>query len=781
MDEYPVPGNIEIREYVSLARPKMKLKLTIEERILLHIRDYFKYEHNMQAPFALTQDGIAKAVSVVRSAIPRSMKKLEDKGFVKEQISHVEGVVRRRKIYYLTTEGLMRAQEIIEKLEQVKCTAKNQEGEEKELKLSELNKYLGTNFTFLEILEGVDEECMFDYSAFVAMKAKAEVEGEEPEGFIAMTEKAPKLAYFIGRDNELDTLKAWLEGPDRNIVVVHGIAGIGKTTMALRLMDEFRAKKHIIWYSFHDWDTLRYFIKSISSFLAKLGRRELQRMLDSEPVIDLNSFAEIFESDMKDLDVLLIVDDLHKARKDILPIFTLFTEVMERLDRTKLLIFSRNIVPFYDRRHVKVKKLVGELHLTGLSKEAASELMEHRGLKPADLDMIYKFTGGHPLSLELLEHGAGSRKVAGIDDLNMYIQEEIFSRVPASERKLLAYASVYRHGAPRDILLEESEGGLDTIQDLTARTFLTVNEGIYSVHDLISEFFYESQPPAKRKNFHGKAADYYLKIIKELIGDGDTTYSLQSEPEGALGTALLEGLYHLIYSERFKDAGKFASDQGDRLMTLDMSEELEELLEELPLDTLDDNTRAVVLLCLGETGNHHRNFDKAMDYYTRSLETFRLIHGEATEPARLALIYRRLGFIFERKNDRDKALSHHEKSLELAEKAGDNLAASEAYGALGWLHWSVGDHDKANEFYDNCINMAENIADMPGKAKVYLGICMGLAKRGELEEALKYYEKCLDILERNEDIFKLARSYEGMGDHYLRSIFASFLKQSKSD
>jgi DNA-binding MarR family transcriptional regulator len=208
MKENPIPGNIKIREYVSLARPKMKLKLTIEERILLHIRDYFKYEHNMQAPFALTQDGIASSVSVVRSAIPRSMKKLEDKGFVKEQISHVEGVVRRRKIYFLTTEGLMRAQDIIEKLEQVKCTARNQEGEEKELKLSELNKYLGTNFTFLEILEGVDEECMFDYSAFVAMKAKAEVDGEEPEGFIAMTDKAPKLAYFIGRDNELDTLKA---------------------------------------------------------------------------------------------------------------------------------------------------------------------------------------------------------------------------------------------------------------------------------------------------------------------------------------------------------------------------------------------------------------------------------------------------------------------------------------------------------------------------------------------------------------------------------------------
>jgi tetratricopeptide (TPR) repeat protein len=187
----------------------------------------------------------------------------------------------------------------------------------------------------------------------------------------------------------------------------------------------------------------------------------------------------------------------------------------------------------------------------------------------------------------------------------------------------------------------------------------------------------------------------------------------------------------------------------------------------------------MVLLLLGEVYNQLHEFEAAMNYYLEAVEAFRLIHGEVTDPKHMALIYRRMGFIYERREERESARECHEKSLMLAEKAKDALAISDAYGALGSLYWNNGEHERAQEFYDRCIGMADDIADMPARAKIYLGMCMALAKRGELEEALVYYEKCLDILERNEDIFKLARSYEGVGDHYLRSIFAQFMKSSE--
>jgi tetratricopeptide (TPR) repeat protein len=374
--------------------------------------------------------------------------------------------------------------------------------------------------------------------------------------------------------------------------------------------------------------------------------------------------------------------------------------------------------------------------------------------------------------------------------MNIYIQEEIFTRLPEAECNLLAFASVYRYGVPKDILLERSEGGFDTIKDLTDRALLEHNQGIYNVHDLIREFFYETQPASVRLSDHSQAANHFMKYIDKLVGEGygESRVSVKDpempstpelfEEENPLGLAVIEGMYHLINSQRVKEASELSSKYGEKIIELDLSEELKELLHQLPQDELDGKNRAMVLMLLGEIYNHLRDMDAAQNYYIEALSAFRLIHGESVEPRRMALIYRRLGFIAERRDEWDEAKECHEKSLELAEKARDALAISDAYGALGWLHWSFGDHEKANDFYNKCIGMADNIAELPGKAKIYLGICMALAKRGELEEALEYYEKCLDILERNEDIFKLARSYEGMGDHYLRSIFSEFMKSS---
>ena len=91
-------------------------RLTVQERIILHLNEYSRYVEQIEVPFALTQEGIAQSVGVVRSAIPRAMKKLMSKELVREELAHVEGLARRRKIYYLMTDGLMSANNIKNKL-----------------------------------------------------------------------------------------------------------------------------------------------------------------------------------------------------------------------------------------------------------------------------------------------------------------------------------------------------------------------------------------------------------------------------------------------------------------------------------------------------------------------------------------------------------------------------------------------------------------------------------------------------------------------------------------
>ena len=51
---------------MSLPRPG------VQERIMLHLRDYADYTDSVEVPFALSQMGIANAVAIARSNVPVS-------------------------------------------------------------------------------------------------------------------------------------------------------------------------------------------------------------------------------------------------------------------------------------------------------------------------------------------------------------------------------------------------------------------------------------------------------------------------------------------------------------------------------------------------------------------------------------------------------------------------------------------------------------------------------------------------------------------------------------
>ena len=55
--------------------------------------------------------GIANAVSIARSNVPRAIASLKDDGLLIERQAHVTGVARKRKAYFLTDDGLRVAED----------------------------------------------------------------------------------------------------------------------------------------------------------------------------------------------------------------------------------------------------------------------------------------------------------------------------------------------------------------------------------------------------------------------------------------------------------------------------------------------------------------------------------------------------------------------------------------------------------------------------------------------------------------------------------------------
>ena len=84
----------------------------VQERIFLHLSDYVDHSDKVEVPFALSQMGIANAVSIARSNVPRAISGMKEAGHLIEKQVHVTGVSRKRKAYFLTDEGAKVADEI---------------------------------------------------------------------------------------------------------------------------------------------------------------------------------------------------------------------------------------------------------------------------------------------------------------------------------------------------------------------------------------------------------------------------------------------------------------------------------------------------------------------------------------------------------------------------------------------------------------------------------------------------------------------------------------------
>ena len=85
----------------------------VQERILLHLRDYVDHADKVEVPFALSQMGIANAVAIARSNVPRAIAGMREQGHLIERQAHVSGVSRKRKAYFLTEEGTSIADDIL--------------------------------------------------------------------------------------------------------------------------------------------------------------------------------------------------------------------------------------------------------------------------------------------------------------------------------------------------------------------------------------------------------------------------------------------------------------------------------------------------------------------------------------------------------------------------------------------------------------------------------------------------------------------------------------------
>jgi tetratricopeptide (TPR) repeat protein len=809
-------------------------RLTVQERILIHLADYSRYIDEIEVPFALTQEGIAQSIGVVRSAIPRAIKKLISNDKVKEILAHVSGVSRRRKVYHLTTDGFMIAVEIKDKLANVEIKIINEKNKTIKCKIKEIHDKLDKEIKLLDVILNLGPENVFNYIEYLELQGSGTTAGAKtaqkvPSGKIGIEkiapksdlskepgqgpgqgletiqfiEKAPKLTYFIGRKAELDSIEKAIIDEKCKIIMVHGIAGIGKTTLASKLLEIFEKKYNLFWYRFHEWDTLRNLLTSISKFLLQFNKNKLKKYLDTNMNVDTNDVGEILEEEFNDINAIFFLDDFHKINEQLVGLFTLFREMLERLtdQSVKLLIFSRSFVPFYDRRDVLVKKMIHEIELTGLNEEESKELLKYRNVRVDNFKQLYALTQGHPLSLELLDPTAELEEQKNI---KLYLEEEVLNRLSLREKSLLKIASVFRYPVPADgfFIYEKAQINRETLSILSRKALIKESLDGYEVHDLIRDFFYSYLTSQEKVGYHKLIGQFYLDRLK-MINDhlkrkitkvfqpNISTKTLKTQPRKSKkdtfdvepileqrSRGILETQYHFIMAEDYTRAAEVAIIMGHELLSLTYVEELVNNLEKIEQNLTSDEFSLDLKILKADSMGVLGNLNNAQELYQQSLK---LAEAENNK-TKLAEIFCKLGFIKEKLNEYDSAIELLNKSLEISKTIGDAKSISDAYGSLGDVYWKMTQFDKSNKYYNKCLESAESITDLPGKAKTFLLLGIQSAKHGKLEESLKYYERCLDILDKGKELdgINYAKFYENLGDHYLKTIFSYFIQNENS-
>lgn len=709
------------------------LHLTVTEKILLHLLGHLKYEDKFEVPYSLTQDGIAEAVGVRRSYVSQAARELIQKELASERLSHVKGEARRRRTYFLTLEGKAQAEKLREKVRYINVILRGKEGE-KEVKLGDINRLLNKNLKILELLGAVSDEGVFDL----------QIRPPRPSSRIDFTQTYPRPKYFFGRKNELKEIKEWLGSKDMKILVIKGIAGIGKTTLMAEVASK-ESKRRIFWYKFHNWSTLRNLLSHLSEFLIEAKKDALKIYLEENRMIDIGDVQVLLSTQLVDLNALLVFDDFHKADDPILGLFEALCEILEDKKEIKIVLLGRKIPKFYDRREVVIRRIILELQLEGLDKNSSLEILKKRKIDSEHLDKIYENTKGHPLSLELVEITEGEIAKRNI---KQFLSEEVLRRLNEKEKELLGFASVFRFPVNSEALLsipvkDEKEGiSHETIDHLVEMSLLSSQDSLYDVHDVIREFFYSRLGPTQKIVYHKKVAEYFEDQVDDL--------------------ALIEAQYHHIKAKNQNKAVELAIQHGEHLISRGYLEEFYDILSFIEKENLLSSEVIPLLTMEADVLTTFGQWDRALSLLKKSLSAAM----ESNDPRGIARAYYKIAAIHYRKGSLDEALLINEKSLEILKEVKEHQELSKLYNNIGVIYWKKRVFDRAKENYEKSMKISEELGDKRGVARALNNLGIISWEEGKLNEAKEFYERSLEIAKEKKDMQTVAILYDNLGEVY---------------
>ena len=256
----------------------------------------------------LSRQDIATIINVEPSEISRIMKPLVDDEYVVKTRKYITETGRFRDFYMILQKGVILSKKIKDMMLNTQIKIKEDDSNITEITITEFMQTKKKSFS--EIVNNISE------NTFEISKKKKNI----------LSERIPNIRYFFGREKELTALKEKVYDKNTKVTVISGMAGIGKTTLISKFVQEYQG--NIFWYKINEWDTLNNIIIELSRFLKCIGKNVLYSYIQSTKKIDISDLSVILENELKDL--LMIFDDSHNSEKEIIIFFSTVLEIIKR-------------------------------------------------------------------------------------------------------------------------------------------------------------------------------------------------------------------------------------------------------------------------------------------------------------------------------------------------------------------------------------------------------------------------------------------------------------------
>ncbi|RLF67539.1 MAG: hypothetical protein DRN57_05565 [Thermoplasmata archaeon] len=478
-------------------------KVHSDERILLFLSEFSNKRDLWDVPKEVTQKGISHKLDILENNVSRSLKRLQADNMVEAELKHIKGEKRRQRAYFLTPKGEETIIEVKDRISRMPLTI-SLEGElhrtNIETAYRKAREY-GLNLTMAEVyqIKRNGEEPLMISSDGMIMGEGARIYGHY---------QLPD--HFYGREREKAVIRDFISS-NAGVLLIWGLAGMGKTSLILHSLTENRVKGGYI--CCESWTDRVELTNEISSIIQDMGHFDIAEKLSDEDISPGKLTRTMKDLSTSQKNLIFIIDDLQKTGGGIDIYMEALSKSAMDFPGLKLVLLTRERPQFLDPRY-ELRGKLKTLELGGLDESAIKQMIREKRVE-ADPDILMDITKGHPLFIELLMSALDS---GPSDRFHEFLDLEVISPLSPRQKRALEISSImgvpFHRSLLRGIKLED-------IDVLKRKGLLREDRyGLLWVHDLIADHLMKGIPPERRGEVKDEVIAYQTAVILRIWGDG---------------------------------------------------------------------------------------------------------------------------------------------------------------------------------------------------------------------------------------------------------------------